>query len=86
MKYLALAALSVTVLSAATVPSTFALNEPLEKGVTDVSQNSNTVGNDMAQERTTVQSTPNKEGCIQEENITALNDRFDEARRRNLDS
>lgn len=102
MKYLALAALSVTVLSVSTVPSTFALNEPLEKGVTGISQSSNIVGAGRVQEGTTGQNTPSKRDCMQEEDITAvnerfnraqrdnlelaLNDRFDEARRRNLES
>jgi hypothetical protein len=85
MKYLALAALSVTILSAAILPSTFALNKSSEKGVSGIRQNSNTVENGRVQEGTTVQNTPSNDGCAQEENITALTDRFDRARRDNLD-
>jgi ABC-type phosphate transport system auxiliary subunit len=85
MKYLALAALSITVLSAVAVPSTFALNESVEKGVTGISQNSNTVRDGRVQEGTTVQNSPNQANLIQEEDITALNDRFERARRDNLD-
>jgi hypothetical protein len=85
MKYLALAALSVTVLAAATVPSTFALNEPLGKGATGISQNLSTIRDSRRVEGTTVQNTPGNADCIREENTTALNDRFDRSRRDNLD-
>jgi hypothetical protein len=85
MKYLALAALSLTVLSAATVPSTFALNEGSGKGVAVIRQDSITAEDDRVQEGRAVQHAPNKANRLQEEDITALSDRFERARRENLD-
>jgi hypothetical protein len=85
MRYLALAALSVTFLSAVTVPSTFAQNESLEKGVVGTSRSSNIVGVGRVEKGAIAQNALSKTDCVQAEDITALNGRFDRARRDNLD-
>jgi hypothetical protein len=88
MKRLALAALSITVLSGAIAPATFALNDRLESGFMAARQNLGSLNNQTVQDSvqgTTAQNAPTQEDCLTRKGTTALNDRFDRARRDNLD-
>jgi Spy/CpxP family protein refolding chaperone len=88
MKRLALAALSVTVLSSAIAPATFAFNDRLESGFTAARQNLGSLNNQTVPggvQETMAQNAPIQEDCLTKQETTALNDRFDRARRDNLD-
>jgi hypothetical protein len=83
MNRLALAALAITLFSPAIASSAIAFSERLESGVNTVRQPSSTLGTGIAPQGTPVQTLPENVDCIKD--TTALNDRFDEARRQNLD-
>jgi hypothetical protein len=81
MKRLALAALVVTLFSPAIASSAIAFSERLEEGGNNIRPIVNMLGNGDFSQPTTEQVVP----CIKDGDTTALNDRFDEARRQNLD-
>jgi hypothetical protein len=88
MKRLALAALSITVLSGAIAPATFAFNDRLETGFTAARQNLGALNPQTTPDtapNTMAQNAPNQEDCLTKQGTTALNERFDRARRQNLD-
>jgi hypothetical protein len=97
MKYLALSALTVLTLAGATVPSTFALTERLEGATADSHRNLNLL---VGQSSTDEVPTVTHGDCIQgtqpdssgdridgsdQSTLNALNERFDRARRQNLE-
>jgi hypothetical protein len=97
MKFLALSALTALTLAGATVPSTLAFNERLEEGTAGTQRNLNRL---VGQSNSGEEPTVNPGDCIQgiqsdssrdrtegasRDTLNALNDRFDEARRQNLD-
>jgi ABC-type phosphate transport system auxiliary subunit len=85
MKRLALASLVVLLSAPAIASSAIAFTERLEEGVNSVRPTSSALGNGVSTQPTTAQTLPENVDCIKEDDTTALNDRFDEARRQNLD-
>jgi hypothetical protein len=85
MKRLALASLVVVLASPAIASSAIAFSERLEEGVNTVRPTSSALGNGGFSQPATAQTLPGNIDCIKEGDTTALNDRFDEARRQNLD-
>jgi hypothetical protein len=84
MKRLALAALTATLFAPVIATSAIAFTERLEDGVNNVRQVSSTLGGGVVSQDA-AQTLPGNVDCIRDKDTTALNDRFDEARRQNLD-
>jgi ABC-type phosphate transport system auxiliary subunit len=85
MKRLALTSLVVLLSSPAIASSAIAFTERFEEGINSVRPTSSALGNGVSTQPTTAQTLPENVDCIKEGDTTALNDRFDEARRQNLD-
>jgi hypothetical protein len=85
MKRLALASLAVLLSVPVIASSAIAFTERLDEGVNKVRPTFSALGDGASTQPAAAQTLPENIDCIKEGDTTALNDRFDEARRQNLD-